>query len=509
MSERGGLSRFLPTGAGWVFLLAFLYLQLKLPAQDDPDVWWHLKVGELILAQREIPRADAFSFTVPGIPWTAHEWLSEVLMHLLDRAGGFPLLILARSLGVAAGVALGFAHAARHVPARSAFLAALAMFAASHAVWAARPQVISFVFTAITFTLLERWRRARGGAGPWWIAALMVPWANLHGGFAVGLGLVGLYLAGSWLPVPEAPPPAERWRLARVLGAGFLLACVNPRGPALLLFPLRFVSEDRTIISEWVPTSGALSPVFIPLVLLLVGALALTRRRPQAACVLVTLALVMLSLKAVRHIQFLGFLFTFLLAEQLASATAAVDAALDRWRGLAPLPEPTLGEPPAGDAAPSTREPLTAWLVPGLVLLAVGAFSLSPLAGRLFPRADSAAAPVAAVEALEQADPGGRTFHEYGWGGYLIWRWAPHRGVFVDGREDMYTVGWILREFDPLRSAEPGWRERLDERWKITSVLLRPGAPLLAVLREEPGWRQVYADEEAVVMVRSGVGPRR
>lgn len=497
MDDRAGIRRFLPSGAGWVFLLAFVYLQLKLPAQDDPDVWWHIRVGELILREHTIPRADTFSFTVPGIPWTAHEWLSEVVMHLLDRAGGIPLLILARSLCIALSIALGYAHAARFVPARSAFLAALAMFAASHTLWAARPQVISFLFTTLTLILLERWRRARGGAGPWWIAALMVPWANLHGGFAVGLGLVGVYLLGAFLPVPEAPPLTERLRLLRVLVAGVALACVNPRGPWLLLFPLRFVSEDRTVITEWQPSSSGLSPVFIPLLLLLVATLALTRKRASATGTLLTLVLVLLSLKAVRHIQFLGFLFTFALPEQLASAAAAVDGAVERWRGFPPEPEP--------EPEPPTRESPARWSLPALGALLLGALSLSPAGARIWPRTDLDLAPVPAVDALEQADPHGRTFHEYGWGGYLIWRWGRTRGVFVDGREDMYTVAWLLREYAPLRAAAPGWREHL-ERWGITSVLLGPDAALLAVLHEEPGWREVYRDERSVVMVRAPGG---
>src|SRR5271165_5841398 len=44
----------------------------------DPDMWWHLKVGETILATHRFPTTDPYSFTVHGQPWLAYEWLGEV-----------------------------------------------------------------------------------------------------------------------------------------------------------------------------------------------------------------------------------------------------------------------------------------------------------------------------------------------------------------------------------------------------------------------------------------------
>lgn len=468
-----------------------VYLQLKVPAQDDPDVWWHLRTGELIVAERAIPRTDSFSFTMPeGTPWVAHEWLSELILHGLERAGGFQLLLLVRSLCVGLGVALAWLHAARLVSGRGALLAALAAFAGSHGCWSARPHIFSWVLIGVTLTLLERWRRERGGRGPWLIPLLMIVWANLHGAFAVGLGLVGLYALGSWLPSPAAPPVRERVRLLGVLALGFAGACLNPIGPALLLYPLHYMTVDYTFVSEWEPTSAKLTPVLVPLLLLLTGTLALSRVKLSGAALLAVLVLLLLSLKAVRHIQFLGLLLAYLLPEQMSSAASVVDAALARWRGL-PEEEPLPAE------VPQPRPPLLALALPLALLLGVGAASLSRPA-----QATVSFAPMAAVQALEQADPGGRTFNDYAWGGYLIWRWYPRRRVFIDGRADMYDASFCLEVFRAARDAEPGWEAQL-ARYGVTSVLLAPGAPLIAVLRERPGeWRQVHADDHAVVMVK-------
>ena len=45
---------------------------------NDPDTYWHIVVGQWILAHG-FPHADPFSFTFAGKPWIAKEWLSQLL----------------------------------------------------------------------------------------------------------------------------------------------------------------------------------------------------------------------------------------------------------------------------------------------------------------------------------------------------------------------------------------------------------------------------------------------
>lgn len=58
------------------------------------DFWWHLKIGEIIVNTRAIPRTDLFSFTAAGEPFVLQNWLVEVLYYLTYRAGGLPLLVM-------------------------------------------------------------------------------------------------------------------------------------------------------------------------------------------------------------------------------------------------------------------------------------------------------------------------------------------------------------------------------------------------------------------------------
>src|SRR4030042_4468276 len=55
----------------------------------DPDFWWHLRTGQLIVDTGSIPKADPFSYTAAGSPWIAHEWLSDLLIYGIESNVGY------------------------------------------------------------------------------------------------------------------------------------------------------------------------------------------------------------------------------------------------------------------------------------------------------------------------------------------------------------------------------------------------------------------------------------
>src|ERR671932_1617198 len=79
---------------------------------SDPDFWWHLRTGQYIVETRTIPHTDIYSFTNNGKEWVTHEWLSEVLIYLLYRAGGFGLLIVSFAAIITASFLIVYSRSA-------------------------------------------------------------------------------------------------------------------------------------------------------------------------------------------------------------------------------------------------------------------------------------------------------------------------------------------------------------------------------------------------------------
>ena len=61
---------------------------------NDPDLWWHLRTGQIIWTERAIPRIDLLSFTTGQHSWVPHEWLSQLSMYAAWRAGDYSGLML-------------------------------------------------------------------------------------------------------------------------------------------------------------------------------------------------------------------------------------------------------------------------------------------------------------------------------------------------------------------------------------------------------------------------------
>ncbi len=127
------------------------------------------------------------------------------------------------------------------------------------------------------------------------------------------------------------------------------------------------------------------------------------------------------------------------------------------------------------------------------------------LQGRLGPwrpvpdRLDPSVFPIAAVDYARAEGIQGRIFHEFIWGGYLLYAW-PEQRVFIDGGTDFYGPD-LMRTFIEIRGLKPGWRETL-ANWKVSVLLIAPGASIANELVRDGDWGVRYCDKTAALLER-------
>ncbi len=69
-----------------LFILLFV-MAVRVPT--DTDTWWHIRSGEYIVENREIPKTDPFSHTRYGEDWIDHSWGSQIVIYgVYDLFGG-------------------------------------------------------------------------------------------------------------------------------------------------------------------------------------------------------------------------------------------------------------------------------------------------------------------------------------------------------------------------------------------------------------------------------------
>lgn len=230
--------RLLQTRRVFVAIVALGLITLAARGMADPDIWWHLRTGQLILQNHSLFHTDPYSFTRFGQPWINHEWLSEVVLFGIYRLLGFGGLIVVFAVIVAATFLLVFARS----PGRPYLAAPMTLWGAvaSAPTWGVRPQMFSLLLGSIFLLLLEASEERPNLL--WWTAPLMLLWVNLHAGYPIGLAFIALFLVGEKL---EAAVRAEPWqkslprlkRLAMAFALCLALVVVNPNGVRIYWYP--------------------------------------------------------------------------------------------------------------------------------------------------------------------------------------------------------------------------------------------------------------------------------
>ncbi|HUQ17202.1 MAG TPA: hypothetical protein VM070_05395, partial [Candidatus Saccharimonadales bacterium] len=184
------VSLLVPILAGTAFGAASVAFPL-----GDNDVFWHLATARETLAHGLV-RTDLFSWTVAGQPVPTDQWLGQLLWYGAYLAAGWSGILGLRGAAVALLAGLIVWSALRERPRGPLFaiIASLPALALSRLISVERPELLGFVCFALLVPLL---RSARSGSRRALVALppLTLVWADLHGSFALGVGLVVLVCA--------------------------------------------------------------------------------------------------------------------------------------------------------------------------------------------------------------------------------------------------------------------------------------------------------------------------
>jgi tetratricopeptide (TPR) repeat protein len=217
---------------------------------DDADTWWHLASGRWIVAHHAVPRTDTLSYTVPDHAWINLQWLFDLLVYGLYRAGGPSLVMLAGVVLFAATTALLLENLRFALGPAAASAMALWIVAIAQGRFNVRPEMASFLFLQIVLLVCSAARRSRT-RWLWALPAVMLLWVNTHGLFVMGAFVIAAYMGAAvadrltFLPRAwRGPTEATQTRTMLLSGGVALLATMaNPYGLVGVLFPLKLMTR--------------------------------------------------------------------------------------------------------------------------------------------------------------------------------------------------------------------------------------------------------------------------
>ncbi|HSX08775.1 MAG TPA: hypothetical protein VLF93_01320 [Candidatus Saccharimonadales bacterium] len=368
----------------------------------DPDFGWHLQFGRVILKTHSIPQNDLYSYTMPSYHFVDHEWGTDaIIASLYDAFGMWSLNILFAVIATATLYFLcrGTNYRWVNVP---VFLVGGTIFE----FMGIRPQIISWMLLSLLMSVLwhkkvwQKWRYA--------IPVLFLLWADIHGGFAIGLVVLSWFVIGRTI---------EGRRIDKkdvvILFASIGATLINPYGYHLWTEVVKSAIDPnlRWIIQEWYPAVYFTNLAFW-LYMAVSAFLVIRYRRKFSHTALGIYVLLFLSgMLSMRNIpiflivsfyptvQGIGYLY-----EEAGKHLYGKERFLKGYIGFFII-------------------------CMFLYLPQLGVFIYGTLSSI---NADDSY-PYGAVSYLNHHVPSGNIFSTYDWGGFLIWE-LPQKKEFVDGR---------------------------------------------------------------------------
>jgi len=516
-------------GAGpwrWVLigLLVLLFCGFTVNKVVSFDVWWHLEAGNYFLGGGPLSGEDPFSFTAQGEghDWIEGHWLYQILLAVLHKIGGFNLLIIFKAALICAAFFLLYRRLAdcRQSPILAPFVFGLAVLAVAER-FIIRPESASYLFIAAFILLLEAYRRKPRVSLLIWLVLLQLIWVNVQGLFALGLVLIGCYLAGELLrwrinlpyhwdgrnPLRDKP-----WILLAGAGLLCLLVCLlNPSGIDGALFPFeqfQMIQGDQNIFRQTIaefdrpfssrfPSESPGTKALIAFLAVTLLSFLLTWKRWDLTRVLVFGLFLFLGLSARRNIAIFALVaapLTVINYRQWASGLPEASALRRLGQRLAAW-------------RPVLAAAVAIFLCVGIWSAASDHFFIETVGSTKFGLGvNEDVYPAAAADMIIERDLQGPLYNELGFGGYLIHRLHPERKIFIDGRNELYGQEFYRRYIETLAAPEQ-WYD-LAREYDLQLALLNVRAPiddrLVIALYQDPEWALIQHDGTSALFARKG-----
>jgi hypothetical protein len=498
-----------------LILISFIstYLSVKL---WDYDFWWHIATGKYIIENKSIPDEDPFSF-VSNLEENKNlfpkrekfilkqYWISQILLYKIYNTFGDKGIIILRSLILFSIIVIALWWFTRQ---KIAFYITYPfiffIFLQSVTFIGERPVLFTILFAVVTFFILDKFKQ-RKSKSIYFLIPLMLLWANLHGGFILGILIIMVFIVGETASFILKRDKRDRKALATLYIVGFIAIAasgINPNGFSVLFLFFEkaelFERGTQEYFSPFTLYANKIQPIDIEYIILIVlfPLLAVLRNKKiDIVYYFLLCSLLFMSVSATRYLIYFVSIGSMILGRELYYLIEdyLTKFNVNRFKF---------------NVVASLCIFISAVLYAGDVLV---------IDKINFAKAEKFSVPKRAADFLMTNNIEGNIFNDMGFGGYLIWRLYPWKKVFIDTRQINYTVvkehDWIIYSRKSLKNTDlpegkkPLW-ERLLNHYKINLIVLDTvdamgsTKPILFTLLKSDHWVPVYSDIISVVFLR-------
>lgn len=480
---------------GLISFLFFSYFCHNLTAFTQ-DLGRHLKIGEIIVQQKRVPKINLFSFTFPQFPFINHHWLAEVIFFLLVKYFGLNSLIFLKiifcflaffSLLFLIGKRFGW------VISLCWGLVILLLFSQRTEV---RPEIFSFFFLSIFLIVLNSQQSFKKYF--FILPLIQLLWTNTHIYFFLGPTLLFFYLL-NYLIVFKLKKRQELILVFIVFILTSLICLFNPNFIKGALYPLFVfknygyrIVENQSFLFMSHYVGRIYNPYFLFVFLISLISFLITLNNQSFYNIISFLFFAFLGFQAIRNIPVFAlavFLFVsqnlFLIKEKFVSKSKL---------GLI-----------------LNLKLLFYFVFINLILFLTyqnisNQTYLNKLSNKRFGLGKIKGAKDGINFILNNKIPG-PLFNNFDIGSALIYHLYPQYQVFVDGRPEAYPADFFQKTYIPMQENEEKWQE-VNQQYNFNFIFfshtdITPWAvKFLKRIAKDNHWQLVFLDDYVIIFLR-------
>lgn len=479
-----------------IFLLLIFFLGLfghRITAFTQ-DLGRHLKLGEIILAQKKIPQVNLFSYTFPQFPFINHHWLSEVIFYFFYKWFGTDSLIFLKAIILGLAFFPLFVYRQKRVGWPISLGSGWAVLLLFQQRTEIRPEIFSYFFLSIYLLLLDEEKLFKKYF--WVLPLIQILWVNIHIYFFLGPALVFLYFAASMF----YPSQQKKWKKKLITLTLICLGCLlNPHFFKGALYPLYVfknygyqVVENQSLLFMTRYYGGLYFPYFFFVFVLVLLTFIFSLINQSVFSIVSFVLFSGLAFGAIRNIPLFG-LGVYLPATR--------NIFLIKVKLLKKLGENGLLN--------------LKLLFYFLFLPAIAVSTFRYLSGQVYLKQYSnkrfglgvVKGCQAGVDFLKTNQVQGPVFNNFDIGSFLIYSLYPQQMVFVDGRPEAYPADFFEHIYILTQENEAKWQE-IDQRYNFNYIFfshtdVTPWAVnFLKRISRDQNWQLVFLDDYAIIFLK-------
>ncbi|MBD3264383.1 MAG: hypothetical protein GF375_04695 [Candidatus Omnitrophica bacterium] len=464
------------------------------------DYLLHSKCGEYIYNQKTIPGEDIFSFTREGHEWTDHEWLYQVLVHLVHSRYGTEGLVY---LKIIIFFIIFFLYMI--IALRSHWIAAFILLSVGLHIslprFVLRPDNLSLIFLTIfllPFIFKKKWLLSL-------LPLIQIFWSNIHGFFLLGPAVLLIYIFISRMRNGSEDKSFYR-RVKFIFLLTVLASFINPYPFKTFLYPLTVIKES--IIGDYKLFFTHIGELFRPsfvkyisfyLYASITAVFIFVKKKINIFYLVLWLLLFGLAVSSARNVYFFIPIGLAIFVDSYSSLKKICRQYLFRPAGYTALKAVLflLTLALAFNMIQSIRKAYAEgfWHISEENKIEISSRTMG-LEPSVYPRQMG--------EFIRKTDLPPRMFNNFNIGSYLIYKFFPERKVFIDGRTEVYGSNFF-RDYLLAYAGKEKFFDKIFEKYKLKGLILGytlgEGPSGIIKVAYRKGFRCVYFGRDGIIFV--------